>query len=88
MPKVVTANRLHDGVVVFLGRDRSWSEDLVDAWVVNDTQALRELEALAEASVAKDQVISTYAMDVAVVDGSLSPTSVREEIRVAHRPSV
>ena len=88
MPKVVTANRLHDGVVVFLARDHSWSEHLNEAWVVDGADAVRDLEALAEAHTIENQVISSYAMDVAVIDGSLQPTSVREEIRAAHSPSV
>ena len=88
MPKVVTANRLDDGVVVFLARDRTWSEDLSEAWVVDGEDTLHRLETLADQSTAENLVVSVYAMDVALVDGALSPTSVREEIRAAHGPSI
>ena len=52
MPKVVTANRLTDGVVVFFDRTSGWSEDLSDARVAEGEDGIADLEQQAARSPA------------------------------------
>ena len=88
MPKVVTANRLDDGVVVFLDSDNRWSEQLCDARAFNSALDDDEIERLIVDFAAADEVVSVYVMATELIDGALVPNSVREHIRAAHRPSI
>lgn len=88
MPKVITANRLRDGVVVFLEAPDRWSEEIADARVADGEAAVAELEKIAERSVSDQSVISVYAMDVALEKARPRPQSTRERIRAAHAPTV
>jgi sulfite reductase (NADPH) hemoprotein beta-component len=88
MPKVVTANDLRTGVVVYLGNEGQWTVSLAEAEVAADAEALKRLEARALAAVQAREVTAVYAMDVALTDGRPQPVSVRERIRAAHAPTV
>ena len=85
--KVVTANRLREGDVVYLTADGSWSEWLGDAQVVDDKDGEAALLAQAEESVLARLVIGPYAMKVELVDGRVHPVGQREAIR-AEGPTV
>ncbi|MCH9809010.1 MAG: DUF2849 domain-containing protein [Alphaproteobacteria bacterium] len=88
MPNVFTANRLSDGLVVYLGRDGNWLRDLASAGVAEDKDGIAVLEAMAAQS-AKDQIIvGAYPMDVEIDAGKPRAKSVRERIRAAHRPTI
>ena len=50
MPQAVTANRLRDGLVVFLTADGGWSEGVGDAARADDDDAAATLLATAEAA--------------------------------------
>ena len=88
MPRIVTANELRSGAVVYLGPDAQWVEALHDASVATDADGLKRLETQALAAVEKTEVTAVYAMDVRVAEGRPEPISVREKIRAAHAPSV
>ena len=88
MPKVVTANRLDDGVVVFLDSDNHWSEQLHDARAFNSALDDGTIEQQVARFATADEVVSVYIMDVELIDGALAPVSVREHIRAAHRPTI
>ena len=88
MPSVVTANNLRSGAVVYLGVNGTWVEELIEALVASDADALKALEAEASAAVSRTEVTAVYAMDVRLVDGRIDPISVRERIRAAHAPTV
>lgn len=88
MPRVVTANELRSGAVVYLAQNGRWVEGIRDASVAADAESLKQLEALAQAAVEKTEVTAVYAMDVALAAGRPVPVSVREKIRAAHAPSV
>ena len=88
MPSIVTANDLRSGAVVYLGSDSAWVEELHDATVANDADALKQLEGIAQKAVENREVTGVYAMDVSLADGRPAPVSVRERIRAAHRPTV
>ncbi len=86
-PRMVTANRLGDGIVVYLDRDGGWSERLADGRVASDDAAAEALMTVAEAAAAACQVVEPYLIDVVERDGSVRPASFRERIR-AQGPTV
>ncbi len=85
MPNVITANRLDDGIVVYLGDASEWVSDLASARVAEADSDLKALELIADKAADEQLVVSVYAMDVDISNGSPEPKSVREKIRAAHR---
>ncbi len=81
--KVVTANRLLDGEVVWQGADGIWVELLSLARVLEGKDELTDALALAEKSVAAREVVEVYAIDVAEDEGRVVPVRLREMIRAA-----
>jgi hypothetical protein len=88
MPEVVTANRLIDGIVVYLGRDGGWTETLGHARIAGTEEETKALEAEAAKAVAARIVVAVYPMEVALRDGAVHALSVRERIRAAHRTTL
>lgn len=76
-PKVVTANALLEGDVIYLTVANSWSRDLKDAEVLTDEAHadLRLIEAHA------GNIVGPYLADVKVNDGIPEPVHFREEFR-------
>ncbi len=54
--EIVLANRLTDGVVIYLGRSGGWTESLKDAAVTHDGASRAELEVNAEAGQNSQQI--------------------------------
>jgi Protein of unknown function (DUF2849) len=78
-PSVVTANRTHDGAVIYRTAARDWSTDLAHAAVVRLADDAKSL--LAE-SVADDiGAVGAYIAPVEVSDGKVVPGNLREQIR-------
>jgi hypothetical protein len=88
MPSVVTANRLIDGIVVYLASEGGWTEEIGRARLAETEDEVKALEAEAARDVAARKVVAVYPMDVAVRDGTVDPLSVRERIRAAHRTTL
>jgi hypothetical protein len=88
MPNVVTANRLTDGIVVYLASDGGWTEEIGRARLAETEDETKALEADAAKDVAARKVVAVYPMEVAVRDGAVDPLSVRERIRAAHRTTL
>lgn len=76
---MVTAQRLSDGRVVYLGRDRRWMRHDADAWVTDDAGALDA--ALGWAATQTEVVVEPYRIEVDVIDGLIRHRSARERIR-------
>jgi len=82
---VFTANRLHDGRVIWLqslNPKPVWSESIAEAQVFPGS----DLAAAEAAGVAGEQaqfLVGAYAVAVDLIDGLPVPTRVREQIRVA-----
>ncbi len=79
---VVTANRLHDGRVVYLQPDGRWDGDLETAELLTDAARRDELVS----SIAREQfvvVTGCYAFDVGITAGGARVLSTREQIRAA-----
>ncbi len=77
-PKVVTANHLLAGDVIYLTAT-GWTRDLAQAEVLTD-EADADLR-LIEASQQVDEVVGAYLADVVVENGIPTPTHFREEFR-------
>lgn len=88
MPSIVTANRLTDGIVVYLANDGRWMEQIADARVANTEDDIKTLEDEAAKAVKQRLVVSAYPMEVALKDGAIDPLSVRERIRASHRTTL
>jgi hypothetical protein len=88
VPNVVTANRLVDGIVVYLAPDGSWTEDLDRARLAETEDEAKALEEEAARDMKARKVIAVYPMEVAVKDGVIDPLSVREKIRASHRTTL
>jgi len=85
--KLLAANRLIDGVAVWLGPDGGWVEDISDAEIVRDKEGEARLERLGQEAVAKNLVLDIELVDVEIVDGAVRPLRLRERIR-AMGPSI
>ena len=81
--KVLTANRLIDGMAVWYAADQSWSERLVSAEIARDKAQEEKLDAIGKAAFAANQVLDVDIIDVDLVDGEIVPLRLRERIRAA-----
>lgn len=87
--QIATANRLTDGIVVFLGYDGEWARHIDDARIAEREDDIAELEAEAATS---PQVVGAYLIeaDVRAPEGRgrvVSPLRYKERIR-AFGPSI
>jgi hypothetical protein len=85
--QLVSANRLTDGLVVYLTADAGWSERLADGHIAADETTAERLLAVAKKAERERIVVDAYLIDVAEFDGELRPTKYREYIR-AEGPTV
>lgn len=84
--KAITANRLRDGAVVWLGQSGDWTERLSGAALFEGPAADAALSSAAQAE--RDNiVVAIYAVDLEIRDGAPVPLRTRERLR-ALGPSV
>ena len=81
--KIMTANRLRDGLVVYLDEYEAWSQSLATSKASDDDAGYQALVATAEAAVANREVIEPYLIDVEVDDDGIRPTRLRDSIRAS-----
>ncbi len=86
-PKALTANRLDDGLVVFLTAAGNWSHRLGDARVAAGLEASRALETAGARDVAACRVVGPYLVDITHENGEFRPLRLRERVR-AFGPTV
>ena len=79
--KVITANRLNDGTVVFLAEAGCWSEDIDAAVVALGPDAAAALSAHGQQAESANHVTGSYLIDVERRDGRVHPLHIRERIR-------
>ena len=84
--KIVTANRLDDGLVVYLN-GAGWSERIEDARIAGDDAAADGLLAEAEGPGQAIRVVGPYLIEIALEGAEPRPVSYREAIR-AQGPTV
>jgi hypothetical protein len=76
--KALTANRLSDGVVVFLSKGR-WVEPFAEADLFDDDDAALAAEAHAKTQIST--LVEPYLIEVSPVEGGVAPISYRERLR-------
>lgn len=78
-PKVVTANALVEGDVVYLTEDDSWTRDLAEAELITD-EAEAQLRLLT-AEAQSETVVGVYLADAVKGENGPEPTHFREDFR-------
>ena len=81
MPHLVIANRLRDGIVVFLGTDHAWVERVEACPPAQSEAEAERLLATALEAERKQEVVDPTLIEVAQEDGSWVPVKRREAIR-------
>lgn len=84
--KVLTANRLSDGVTVWYAAT-DWSLAFADAQVARDADAESRLATIGTLAYANNEVVDVNLIDVTMVDGKARPARLRERIR-AEGPTI
>ena len=80
---VLTANRLGDGIVVFLDFEGAWSENIAEAVVARSPDEVRALQDRGTYDAAHNLVVEPYLVEVRETAGGLVPIRYRERVRVA-----
>ena len=79
--KIITANGLLDGGVVWLGTQNNWVTNIDHAKILkSDTDAEKAMK-IAEYAVDNRQIVEPYVVEVDSTDGMIVPKSVKEKIR-------
>jgi hypothetical protein len=84
---MIIANRLSDGLVVFLTDDGGWSVNIAEGTVIDDDVREASLLARAKADETNCLVVDPNLIDVTVDGGPPRPVAIREAIR-AFGPTV
>ena len=79
--KVLTANRLTDGVSVWLNAAGGWATSLQEALVARHAEAFAALEEIGRKAYADNKVVDVNLIEVQETDGILWPLRLRERIR-------
>lgn len=87
MTRIVTANRLGDGQVVFLTAGGNWSTAIDNSVLAEDDAFAEELLAIGERAERDCQVIGPYLIEVRHKAGAIEAVAIRESIR-ANGPTV
>jgi Protein of unknown function (DUF2849) len=87
MPKVISANRLDDGIVVYAGRDGSWSERLSHAKIFASKAEAEAGLLVAQNDAKQNLVVEPVAVEVTEDASGLRAVTLREAIR-ARGPTI
>jgi hypothetical protein len=83
MGQIVIANRLNDGLVVFLRENGEWTESIEAGTLANDETAGQRLLKIAQAAEASSQIIDPYLITIDETGGQRRPVKFREAIRAS-----
>jgi hypothetical protein len=81
MQEMITANRLTDGLVVFLDAGGGWTEDFHKGAVIGNAEAKALGLARAAQTAADNLVVDPYPIELELRAGHLAPKALRERIR-------
>jgi hypothetical protein len=79
---VLTANRLQDGVVVYLAAGSRWVESIEAAIIARSADEARALQEQGARDSARNLVVEPYLAEVADTGSRLVPARMRERVRV------
>ena len=85
--KIIVANRLRDGAVVYLNGDGEWSTRILDSRIADDEAEAEAMLRAAGEAVDRRIVVDPTAIELADTPGAPSPKRLREAIR-AKGPTV
>ncbi len=85
--QVVTANRLLNGHVVYMGADGGWSDWIEQSQIAMTKEVGADLMQVAQVSAAEGVVVDPYLVDVVQENGAVRPLRYREVLR-ANGPSI
>lgn len=85
--KVLTANRLGDGIAVWLNASGEWTTSLQEALVARHAEAEASLEAIGKRDFAANKVLDVNLVEVEENGETIRPIRLRERIR-AEGPTV
>ena len=81
MPQVIIANRLRDGVVVFMGTGHQWVEQLDECSPTESEAEEETLMRLGRQAEAQQEIVDPNLIDVEKTEKSLKAIKMREAIR-------
>ncbi len=81
--KVLSANRLSDGVSVWLAADGHWANSIRGALLARHPEAVAALEAAGKQASRFDEVVDINLVDVEERGDQLFPVRLRERIRLS-----
>jgi hypothetical protein len=87
VPKIISANRLADGIVVYAGHGGAWVERLNEALVFSGKEEADAGLTLAQDDVARNLIVEPFVVDVTQDAAGLRPATLRDSIR-AHGPTI
>ncbi len=79
--QIVTANRLKDGIVVYLAADCAWPEDVGASLVARGDEEAKAALATGEQAARERKVVAPYLIEVEEQAGRIVPTRYREQLR-------
>lgn len=83
MPKIISANRLVDGRVVYVGRDGGWSETLATAKIFANEVAANPALGKARDDVKASLIVDPNLVEVVEEASGVRAATLREAIRAA-----
>jgi len=81
MHKMIIANRLSDGAVVFLAPNHGWTTSIDEGSIIEDEQEAEQSLVVARRHEEDCLIVDPMLIDVAVTGGRRRPTAIREAIR-------
>ncbi len=81
--RILTANRLEDGAVVYLAASGEWTREIDGAGAAADEESAARLVATGQTAAERAVVVGPYLIDVEEVPYGLRPVSLKECIRAA-----
>lgn len=85
--KVLTANRLADGIAVWYGKSQNWADYVEDALAAQTAEEIAAFEKLAAETLAAGQYCDVVLIDVEETAKGYRPLKLREIIR-AEGPTI
>lgn len=81
--KVLTANRLSDGIAVWLAANGEWTASLKDAFLARHDDAVTAIEAAGARSLADNRVVDVNVIEIEETPNGPRPYRLRERIRAS-----
>jgi hypothetical protein len=86
--QMVTANRLTDGMVVYLTKGGDWATQFTAGAIFADQTDVDTAMAEADRAASQQKIVGPYLIDVLVEGDIAQPTSTRERIRADRKPTI